>query len=127
MDAQYGSHWFCPHCNEEIKAGELKVVTPRTHMLDIVRVVSFIHGIEVRDILGKRRIRTIVDARHEAIQTIHARFPKISSVQIGKFFDMDHSSILFALGHLKKHSKRVALANGSSTAVHEIPIEPTNP
>lgn len=93
-----GHQWFCPHCNQEIKAGSIRVVTPQSSMLDVVRTVATLHGVAVSDILGKSRFRHIVEARHDALRAVRARYPKFSSTQIGRLFNLDHSTVLYALG-----------------------------
>jgi chromosomal replication initiation ATPase DnaA len=98
------TQWFCPHCDGEIAAKDLRIVTPQMTMRQVVIEIAALHEVKPSDITGKVRTRKFVDARHHAIKEINRRHSNYSSIQLGKFFNMDHSSILSALGTLKSKS-----------------------
>lgn len=54
-------------------------------------------GVEVADIVGTSQSGGIVPKRHAIIFEMRIQFPKLSSVQLGKMFFRDHSTILYAL------------------------------
>ncbi len=97
----------CPHCQMEILPGTVKVVTRHTAMLDAVGEIAEQTGIPLAEIMAKKRHRAVVDARHLAIKLVRERFPEMSYPQLGKFFGMDHSSIMSALGALKNRPQSV--------------------
>lgn len=71
----------------------------------IVREVAERHGVSYRDIVGHSRIRHIVCARYAAIRAVYAACPEMSSPRIGRLFNRDHTSILYAVGRTK-HTKQ---------------------
>lgn len=68
--------------------------TPVRSLID--RVGAF-HGISFEDIVGPRRDRKTVAARFDAIAAVHKARPDLSTPQIGRHFNRDHTSILHAL------------------------------
>lgn len=110
------TQWFCPNCNHELSAGKLKIVTPRDLMDAVVNEVALAHGIEPKQLRGHERTRALATARHEAIRAIHSRYPNLSSVHIGTFFGLDHSSILYAFGNASPAKLR---AKAEKRAVRE--------
>lgn len=68
----------------------------------IIRLVGLKHGVSVEDIIGPRRSRNIVAARHEAIRLVKSHMPHLAYPAIGRIFNRDHTSILFALGMIRK-------------------------
>lgn len=72
--------------------------------IEIVCRVAEKHCISPLRLVESTRRSIVVGARYEAVYEIKAAKPALSSVQIGRWFNRDHSSILYALA---KH----ALAN----------------
>lgn len=54
-------------------------------------------GVSAEDILGRSRLRLIVNARHESIAEVHRARPHWSYPQIGLAFGLDHTTVLNAL------------------------------
>jgi chromosomal replication initiator protein len=75
----------------------IDVLGHRPKSRDIIRMVALANGITVEDILGLSRDRRIVQARFDAIKAVADARPDLSTVQIGKIFGRDHSSIVNAL------------------------------
>jgi chromosomal replication initiation ATPase DnaA len=48
------------------------------------------------EILGHRRVRALVHVRHKCIAAVAANCSHLSYTQIGRFFNRDHSSIMWA-------------------------------
>ncbi len=71
----------------------------------IVVTVCARHGISVEEFLGDCRRQNIVTARKEAIMLAAAT--GASSVQIGKAFNRDHSTILYHIGQEGKRLMRI--------------------
>lgn len=68
----------------------------------IAEVLEDYPGITIADILSQRRRRDLVQARHACMKAVHERRPDMSFPQLGRVFSRDHSSILHALGRLKR-------------------------
>lgn len=63
-------------------------------------------GVDVADIVGASRVASVLSKRHAIIFDMKQRFPDLSSVQIGKMFFRDHTTIL---NSLMRESKRRGL------------------
>lgn len=63
----------------------------------IMREVAYRHRIYLTDIASVSRFRDVVAARTEAMYLIKAAKPCLSSTQLGKWFDKDHTSILHGI------------------------------
>lgn len=74
----------------------------RTPVRSLIERVATFHGTTFDVIVGPRRDRKSVAARFDAIKAVHAARPDLSTPQIGKHFNRDHTSILHALGRLDK-------------------------
>lgn len=64
---------------------------------DIAAGVGAKHGYTLAEITGKQQNKEIVAARFEAIKAVADARPDLSSTQIGKVFNRDHTSIIHAL------------------------------
>lgn len=62
--------------------------------------------------------KPIVQARFNAIRAVKDGFGHLSTPEIGRIFDRDHTTIMHAL------SCTAARANASSTSVHEVSVAP---
>lgn len=91
------TQWFCPHCKAEIPVGGLVVISAQTRMTAIVAEISARYGVTFGDIIGRRRTQRVVEARHASIRAIRL-MTGASTPAIGRFFGMNHTSILHALG-----------------------------
>jgi chromosomal replication initiation ATPase DnaA len=65
-------------------------------VVDIVEKVSHERGVSLLDIIGPSRHRLVVAARHQAIYEIMRMKPTLSSPIVGRWFDRDHSAVLYA-------------------------------
>ena len=75
------------------------MIVKQTLLKDPKRVleeVSYLYGIPVDEILGKRRFKLIVDARHEAMYRMRHEL-KFTFKHIGDIFSRDHSTIIHAI------------------------------
>ena len=75
---------------------------------NIIRLVALRRDVNLDDILGPRRDRHLVAARYEAIRLVKSHCPHLSYPGIGRVFNRDHTSILNALGRVKKNKKSTA-------------------
>ena len=64
----------------------------------LIRQVAVEAGVHSHLIYADDRNGRVVKARYEAIRRIHTAFPMLSTSQIGKLFERDHSTICYALG-----------------------------
>lgn len=74
-----------------------KLSSGRMSVKEIIQHVATIRMVKPSDITGPRRIKPFFEARVEAILTVYRMRPDMSSVQIGKAFNRDHTSILHIL------------------------------
>jgi hypothetical protein len=68
----------------------------------IVGRIAKEHGVTFEDIMGPRRLKPVVAARKAAMIAVAAHMPRWSLPQIGRFFNRDHTTIMHALGRLKR-------------------------
>ncbi len=68
----------------------------------IIRLVALKHGYRYYDILGSGRTKPLTAARREAVRLVKSHCREMSSVQIGRLFHRDHSSILNLLGRSRR-------------------------
>lgn len=73
----------------------------------IIRAAAREFSVPASEIVGSNRTARVVFARYVAIHRIARAFPSKSSTQIGKAVGQDHSSVLFALGRLKKKPRQL--------------------
>lgn len=60
-------------------------------------IVAGLYGITVDQLNAKTRQHRIFKARHAAICAIKLRWPEASLPFIAKFFDVDHTTVMYAL------------------------------
>ncbi len=68
----------------------------------IIGAVCCDNNSSTSEIMSGSRFGSIVKARHLSIRAVASAKPWLSSSQLGIIFGMNHSSILFALGRLKR-------------------------
>jgi hypothetical protein len=76
------------------KFGEVPM---KTSARQIIKLVASKHGMKYADIFVKNRTRKTVAARDEAIKAVHEAWPGKGWCELGRLFDMDHSSIMASL------------------------------
>jgi chromosomal replication initiation ATPase DnaA len=76
--------------------------TPRAQILRIIAEEEARARVRRGAVMGKGRERATVDARHAAMRRVKALFPSKSSVEIGRLFGRDHTTVLYALGTLTR-------------------------
>lgn len=72
----------------------------RMQMAEIVDEVSAVSGVSVSDIMGRSRQGKVAKARQVAMWECHGA--KISYVQIGQFFDRDHTTVMHAVSAVRE-------------------------
>lgn len=65
--------------------------------LALVKFAALKHGLRVEDIMGRARIVNIIRARHEAIWLVKSHRPWMSLPEIGRIFNIDHTTVLHAI------------------------------
>lgn len=81
-------------------------MSKRQHINDHVRfsmavqAVSNVTGIKRRHILGQRKFRRYIDARHMAMQLVR-QSTKLTLTSIGRLFERDHSTVIHASNSVK--------------------------
>lgn len=70
---------------------------PRQKVNDIIREVAEETGYSAEMLVGDSKRGNVVAARWRAIAEVEYRRPDLSSVQIGRFFNRDHTTILAVL------------------------------
>ncbi len=74
-------------------------------------IVAGLYGIPVDQLNAKTRQHRIFKARHAAICAVKLRWPEASLPFIAKFFDIDHTTVMYAL---KQHG--IDTANNQAAA-----------
>ena len=69
-----------------------------------------------RAIFSKGKAQPIVAARREAIYRVKLEKPAVSSVQLGRWFNRHHSTIIFALARFQELTGAPALSMRRPTA-----------
>lgn len=104
-------------------------LTRRARNIKIIEDVCALHGVAYREVMSSDRRHKVVDARHEAIALIAKHNPDFSFPRIGKIFNRDHTSIMFALqrhGMLRKDGQPFAKVQGPSRALKKGVFTTTN-
>lgn len=70
----------------------------------IVREVAYRHRVYLTDVASSNRCRDVVAARTEAMYRIKAAKESVSSTQIGKWFEKDHTSILHGIASYQERT-----------------------
>ena len=81
--------------------------TRRASIRDILHRTACEYLVSPSSLTGASRSREIVFARYVAMHRIANHFPTMSTPQIGRIFDLDHTSVLFALGRLARKPRRI--------------------
>lgn len=71
--------------------------SPRAKAANIVKAIATKHNLTVAEVMGNSRRRHIVNARQEAMAAIYTEFPMWSLPTIGRFFDRDHTTVLYSV------------------------------
>ncbi|QGZ97185.1 chromosomal replication initiator protein DnaA [Mycoplasma sp. NEAQ87857] len=66
----------------------------------IIKEVAKYYNVNIKEVVGKTRISDVVLARHISMNLIHQML-KLTSVEIGKIFNRDHSTVLNAFKKYK--------------------------
>jgi chromosomal replication initiator protein len=69
---------------------------------NVINVVANFFNSDMDTILSKKRKRDIVKMRHLCMFLIHKN-TKMTLKEIGKYFTMDHTSVLHGCGKIKKY------------------------
>lgn len=91
----------------------LDIRNARTPVRSIVERVGTFHDISFDAIVGPRRDRKTVAARYDAIKAVHSVRPDLTLQKIGWHFNRDHTSVLHALGRVKKNQAASKASNGA--------------
>lgn len=67
----------------------------------IVTLVALRHGVTFEEIIGRDRNKHITAARRDAIHLVHTH-TRFSLNALGRLFGRDHTSIMYALGRVRK-------------------------
>jgi chromosomal replication initiator protein len=92
----YRSHGALPVARDWIFVASRRP-TARSIMAEVARE----HGVAVEDLTGPSRKRSIAYVRFIAMRRIRAE-TKLSTPQIGKLFNRDHTTVCHALGTLSR-------------------------
>jgi chromosomal replication initiation ATPase DnaA len=86
---------FAPHVAFDKAAANMGMARPNPKQ--IIAEVAERHGVTIESILGFRRDRRAVAARHEAMAEVYVKCEHLSLVQMGMLFKRDHTSCLHAV------------------------------
>ncbi len=82
---------------EEIAIRQERAHSPKAQVKQVIEAVCAKHEIPYSDVMGRKRFREIVAARHEAIVAVAEAFPWMSLPKLGRVFGRDHTTIMHAL------------------------------
>lgn len=71
---------------------------------EILKIVAVETNFDVTDLKGKNRSKDMVEARHLAMHFIRTK-TALTVTRIGRIFNRDHTSILYALDMVPTHYK----------------------
>ncbi len=74
---------------------------PRPKIIEAALYVSRITGVSVEDIRGPKQSRKVARARHAAMFLAY-RDLDVSTTQIGRVFNRDHTSVVYAIDSVKR-------------------------
>lgn len=72
----------------------------------IIDRVASVFGVSYGEIVGQRRNRHVVAARHAAIQAVVEARPDMTLPMVGRIFNKDHTTIMHALGKKKRAASK---------------------
>lgn len=90
---------------EAKEAAEARALEGRVPVRDIIAHIAALHCLKPGDLTGPRRMKNIVEARHEAVRVVADLRPDLSLPQIGRAFNKDHTTILHALRKTKQEGQ----------------------
>ena len=70
-------------------------MTPRERNLAEIDAIAELHGYTVEDILGKSKVRPLVEVRRKCV--VRLRKKGYSTTEIGRIMQRDHSTIVHSL------------------------------
>lgn len=73
------------------------LTTPRDYTRAIIKDIAHRHGLRPEDIFARNRTAPLVAARHEAIVAVHLARPFWSYPELGRYFGLDHTTVMHAL------------------------------
>lgn len=77
-------------------------MTPHASTIKIIADTAARNHMNYRLVMSPRRTSPVVKARHAAIRAVHNAKPWLSSTDLGAIFGLDHTTILYVLGRLKR-------------------------
>jgi len=89
----------------DLEGLELKTDGRKTAKSIIMNILKGYPDITYEDIVGRRRNIIFMEPRHACMKAVYDQRKDLSTIQIGRIFDRDHSSILSAVGRLKRNPK----------------------
>jgi len=77
---------------------------PRSRAKDLIQRLANKHQVAVWEIIGPnpRRSRPVMTARRAIVRQLAITFPGASYSEIGRVVGINHTSVLYALGRLKR-------------------------
>lgn len=87
-----------------------KPQVPRDDALKLALRMIEDAGASRRDILGSKRsrFREHTELRHSILRAVHRKWPRASFASIARTFEMDHTTVLSALGRRKSRYRPVS-------------------
>lgn len=97
-----------PLADEHIKEWGWHKELQRPNLLahDFIRIRCKLEGIDPHLFLSKSRKRYLVTLRKVLVPEVKARYPHLTSPQMGRLFHRDHTSILYLLGRTQSAKRR---------------------
>lgn len=92
-------------------------VSPKRKVREIVQdVLDNYPDVTWEEIISPRRIRSLIHPRHECMRAVFKERPDMSFPQIGRIFRRDHTSVMWAVGKIRKPPKHYRTGENSCDA-----------
>lgn len=97
---------------------ELEIISsPKRKVREIVQdVLNNYPDITWDEIISPRRNRALIPPRHECMRAVFKERPDMSFPQIGRIFRRDHTSVMWAVGKIRKPPKHYRSGENSCDA-----------
>lgn len=82
---------------------ELRAEKKKTAKSIILEVLQNYPDVDYDDIVGRRRNTVFMEPRHACMLAVYDQRKDLSTIQMGRIFNRDHTSILNAVGKLKRN------------------------
>lgn len=94
---------------EHVAAWELwkKMHNPAIRPMDFAKMFCRLRGVELEALYRRRGKPNLVDIRRSLAFALVERYPQLSSPQVGRILQRDHTTVLYLLGRTKSAKRNM--------------------